>query len=73
MLYGPDQSKELNILDGNDGSVSPDLLKLFGGIDCTIIVFWLSSAYSHTPQKFRTTLYHFHFFQKLLFTDHLLE
>ena len=24
MLYGPDQSKELSIIDGDDGSASPD-------------------------------------------------
>ena len=39
MASGPDQGNELSVLDGDDGSVSPDSPQDFGGIDCTIRVF----------------------------------
>ena len=50
----PDQSNELNVLQGNDGSVSPDP-KIFQWTDCTIRVFQLFCVWimhSSTPQKY---------------------
>ena len=34
-----DQSNELSVLGSDDGSVSPDSLKIFERVDCTIRVF----------------------------------
>ena len=44
MASGPDQGNELSMLDSDDGNVSMILLIIFGGIDCTITVFWSFSA-----------------------------
>ena len=40
MMCGPDQSNELSMLDGDDGSMSPDS----GRIGCTIKTFQLFGA-----------------------------
>ena len=56
---GPDQSNELSMLEGTDGSISPDSPKIFKMIDYTIRVFWLFDLwimYGCTPQKYRTTI-----------------
>ena len=37
-MAGPNQSNELSMLDGDDGSVSPDFLQ-YNRSDCTIRVF----------------------------------
>ena len=56
MASVPDQSNELSLHDGDDGSISLDSPKDIGMIDCTIRIFWLFDAWimhSHTPQKYR--------------------
>ena len=63
MTSGHDQSNELNVLDGDDGSVLPDYLD--GLIIATIKVFWLFGAWimhGHTPQKYRAAI--------TIFSDH---
>ena len=36
MASSSDQSNELSVLDGGDGNVFPDSVKIFGVVDCTI-------------------------------------
>ena len=54
MLSGPDQSNESSLLNGDDESLSAQILKIFGRIDCTIRVYLLFGAWimhSYTPQS----------------------
>ena len=39
MVSGSDQSNELSVLDGDDGSISPDCPQDIWRIDCIIEVF----------------------------------
>ena len=46
MISGPDQSGELNILDGNDGSITPNPPQNLNGFSALIM-------YNRTPWKCR--------------------
>ena len=59
MASSPDQGNELSVLDGDDGSISPDSPQDFGRIDCTIRVFRSFAAWithSPTPKKHGATI-----------------
>ena len=58
MMSDPEQSNELSMFDGDDGSTPLDLmflLKILGGTDCTIRVFQLFNVWINTVVHLKST------------------